>query len=309
VRKGACIARANRASHASARGLALFDRTAHRRNSTSMIAAQAHTPSPDAAPAAVATRAVTKLSARRPRRPRASPIEALWRAYERAPGDANRNRLVEHYQPLVREIVRRCSARLPRLIDRGDLDTAANFGLIGAIAGFDRARGVRFEVYCEHRVRGAVLDELRNQDWLSRPVRGRLEQLRRVSEELRARLGREPSEAELAQELGPGQGLPAEFGSPLVTGRGAQGEEAQSELEVLADPDSEAPRERLGSDDLYRLVAQRLTVQEYQIVYLRYWEDLPLREIGEVLHLSESRVCKIHARLLERLKERLAAAG
>ena len=273
-----------------------------------MIAAEVHTHSPEAGPTAAALRA---------RKPRSSPIESLWRSYARRPCDEHRNRLVEHYQPLVGEIVRRLAARLPRLIDRGDLDTAANFGLIAAISGFDPARGVRFEIYCEHRVRGAVLDELRNQDWLSRPIRGRLEQLRRVSEELRARLGREPLEAELAQEIGPGenrrsleQGLRTDFATPIVSGRGGEsGEEAMAALEVLADPDSDAPRERLGSDDLYRLVAQRLTVQEYQIVYLRYWEDLSLREIGEVLHLSESRVCKIHMRLLERLKERLATAG
>lgn len=251
------------------------------------------------------------------RRPRASAIGTLWRAYRRTPCDETRNRLVEHYQPLVAGIVRRFFARLPRLVDRGDLATAANFGLIDAIQGFDPARGVRFEIYCERRVRGAVLDELRNQDWLSRPHRGRLEELRRVSEELRSALGREPSEAEIAQALGPADarrgfalGLSAGFASPVLSGHGEDsGEDAMAGLEVLADPESDTPRERLGSDDLYRLVAQRMSVQEYQIVYLRYWEELSLREIGEVLHLSESRVCKIHARLLERLKERLAAAG
>ncbi|MBK7641636.1 MAG: sigma-70 family RNA polymerase sigma factor [Planctomycetes bacterium] len=248
---------------------------------------------------------------------RASTIDTLWRTYERKPGDESRNRLVEHYQPLVSDIVRRFAARLPRLIDRGDLDTAANFGLIAAIEGFDPARGVRFETYCERRVRGALLDELRSQDWLSRPFRWRLEQMRRVSEDLRSRLGREPSEAEIAQELGPLEarrapipGMSSGFSSPVLSGHADDsGEDSMAGLDVLADPDSDAPRERLGSDDLYRLVAQKLTVQEYQIVYLRYWEDLSLREIGEVLHLSESRVCKIHTRLLERLKERLAAAG
>jgi RNA polymerase sigma factor FliA len=248
---------------------------------------------------------------------RANTSAKLWRAYARSPGDETRNRLIEHYQPLVAQIVRRCAARLPRLIDRGDLDTAANFGLIDAIEGFDASRGVRFEVYCERRVRGALLDELRNQDWLSRPFRGRLGELQRVREELRAHLGREPSEAEVAGGLGARDlrhgfalGMSASFASPVLTGHGEDaGEDAFSGLEVLADPDSDLPRERLGSDDLFRLVAQRLSVQEYQIVYLRYWEDLSLREIGLVLHLSESRVCKIHARLLERLKQRLATAG
>ncbi len=261
--------------------------------------------------------AEVRKPARSRKRKAASTIEKLWRAYARAPGDETRNRLVEHYQPLVSEIVSRCSARLPRLIERGDLGTAANLGLIDAIEGFDASRGVRFEVYCEWRVRGALLDELRNQDWLSRPVRTRLEQLRRVSEELRARLQREPSEAELAVELGPDEarrgfalGLSAGFARPICSGHTQDAnEDALAGLEVLADPDSDAPRERLGRDDLVRLVAQRLSVQEYQIVYLRYWEDLSLREIGELLHLSESRVCKIHMRLLERLKERLATAG
>jgi RNA polymerase sigma factor for flagellar operon FliA len=258
----------------------------------------------------------TSQPATQPRK-RANASDKLWRDYARAPGDQARNRLIEHYQPLVAEIVRRFSARLPRLVDRGDLDTAANFGLIDAIEGFDPARGVRFEAYCERRVRGAVLDELRNQDWLSRPFRGRLEQLRRVREELRSRLAREPSEAEVAQALGPDEarhgyslGMSASYANPVLSGHAEDsGEDATAGLEVLADPDSDAPGERLSSDDLYRLVAQRLSVQEYQIVYLRYWEDLSLREIGEVLHLSESRVCKIHMRLLERLKERLATAG
>ena len=245
------------------------------------------------------------------------PCERLWLAYARSPGDESRNRLIEHYQPLVAQIVRRCAARLPRLIDRGDLDTAANLGLIDAIEGFDPARGVRFEAYCERRVRGALLDELRNQDWLSRPLRGRLGELQRMREDLRSRLGREPSEAEVSGGLGSRDlrqgfalGMSASFASPVLTGMAEEpGEDSLGGLEVLADPDSDAPRERLGSDDLFRLVAQRLSGQEYRIVYLRYWEDLSLREIGEVLQLSESRVCKIHARLLERLKERYATAG
>ncbi len=252
----------------------------------------------------------------RDRTPRASTIEELWRAYARRSSDQNRNRLVEHYQPLVSEMVRRFAARLPRNVDRGDLDTAGNFGLMAAIEGFDRSRGVRFEAYCELRVRGALLDELRNQDWLSRPFRARLEQLRRVQEDLRSRLSREPADDEVAQALGLESdeyaaiyGLAAGFALPVFSGTADEpGEDAAVGLEIVADPDSEASRERLGSDDLYRLVAQRLSVQEYQIVYLRYWEDLSLREIGEVLHLSESRVCKIHTRLLERLKERLSTS-
>ena len=106
-----------------------------------------------------------RLPAKRPRRRserarRPPTVDALWASYRRRPGDASRNRLVEAYQPLVKEVVRRFAGRLPRIVDRGDLETAANVGLIGAIEGFDPARGVRFEAYCELRVKGALLDEL-----------------------------------------------------------------------------------------------------------------------------------------------------
>ena len=107
-------------------------------------------------------------------------VDRLWAAYRRSPTDAARNRLVEAYQPLVREVVRRFAYRLPRSVERGDLDTAANFGLISAIEGFDPSRGVRFESYCELRVKGALLDELRNQDWLPRPWRTRIELQKRT---------------------------------------------------------------------------------------------------------------------------------
>ena len=178
-------------------------------------------------------------------RQRANASDKLWRDYARAPGNETRNRLIEHYQPLVAEIVRRFFARLPRLVDRGDLDTAANFGLIDAIEGFDRARGVRFEIYCERRIRGAVLDELRNQDWLSRPFRGRIEQLRRVREELRSGLGREPSEAEVAQALGPDEarrgfalGMSASYANPVLSGQSRKGDNLWTASIVAVNPDT-----------------------------------------------------------------------
>jgi DNA-directed RNA polymerase sigma subunit (sigma70/sigma32) len=94
--------------------------------------------------------------------------EGLWAVYREDRSDEHRNSLVEHYQPLIKEIARRFAARLPRSVDRGDLATASSFGLMSAIGGFDPERGVRFESYCELRVKGALLDELRTQDWLPR---------------------------------------------------------------------------------------------------------------------------------------------
>jgi len=233
----------------------------------------------------------------------------LWSEYRGSPTDDRRNRLVEAYQGLAADIVRRFAGHLPRSVDRGDLHTAANVGLIAAIEGFDPARGVRFESYCELRVRGALLDELRSQDWLPRPWRQRIERQKRAAEHLRGVLGRQPSDEELAGELGIscelyqqlfGTGLPQ---APAGSHQGEDDDDSQT-LDVVPDTQSEAPGESLTRQELLHLVAQRLTEQEYRIVYLKYWEELPMREIGLLTGLSESRVCKLHTRLIERLRDR-----
>ena len=251
------------------------------------------------------------------RRKRKSPAVAareraqgrLWRSYLRRRDPELRNRLVESYRPFALELVRRFAARLPRSVDVGDLETAGSVGLMNAIESFDASRGVRFEAYCEVRVRGALLDELRQLDWLPRPWRNRLERHKRALEHLRAKKNAEPTEEEIAAELDMspeeyrrffGAGLPGAPSGSLSVGEG----EDISSLEVVADTQSDAPGDRLSRDELLRLVAQRLTEQEYRIVYLKYWEELSMREIGQIEGLSESRVCKIHARLLERLKDR-----
>lgn len=242
---------------------------------------------------------------------RVKELERLWAAHAASPTDDTRNRLVEAYQSFAQEIVRRFAYRLPRSVDRGDLSTAANVGLMSAISGFDPERGVRFESYCEVRIKGALLDELRTQDWLPRPWRQRLELQKRTLEALRAEHGREPADEDVAQAMGLshetyvqvfGTGLPG-----VATGSMPQGDDAESSgsgLEVVPDTSSDPPGEKLTREELLQLVAQRLTEQEYRIVYLKYWEELPMREIGQLTGLSESRVCKIHARLLERLKDR-----
>lgn len=237
-------------------------------------------------------------------------IGLIWDAYRANPSDDTRNRLVEHYQAFVHELVRRFAARLPRAIDRGDLATAANVGLIAAISGYDPSRGVPFETYCELRVRGALLDELRSEDWLTRPMRARLEQHKRIVAELRAEHGREPRDDEVAAHMGMelpdyeilfGAGLPGMPPRPTAAGANDEG----GQLDIVEDTRAASPDEALSREELLRLVAHRLTELEARIVYLRYWENLPMREIGDLLDLSESRISKVHARLLARLQERL----
>ncbi len=249
----------------------------------------------------------------RPKSPRRAALlqkQALWKAFWKQPSDPRRNRLVEAYQSHVRDVVQRFAARLPRSVDRGDLETAANVGLMAAVTSYDPSRRVRFEVYAEMRIRGALLDELRSQDWLPRPWRARLEQQKRVVEHLRTELGREPTDGEvaLAMEL-PFGDYEQLFGTALPGAPGGSmpvtsGGEEVSRLEVVADTRNDEPGDGLTRAELMRLVAQKLSELEYRIVYLRYWEDLPMKEIGQLTQLSESRVCKIHAKLLGRLKDR-----
>ena len=235
--------------------------------------------------------------------------QALWRSYWKRPGDEARNRLVEAYQGLVHDMVQRLAQRLPRSVDRGDLITAANVGLMAAVGSFDPARRVRFEIYAEMRIRGALLDELRSQDWLPRPWRTRLDLQKRTVQTLRADLGREPNDGEVARAMGIpiaeyellfGTALP---GTPSGSMPAGNGDDALFLMEGLADVRAGAPGDEFTRTELLRLLAQRMTEQEYRIVYLKYWEDLSMREIGELTRLSESRVSKIHTRLLERLKD------
>lgn len=233
--------------------------------------------------------------------------QPLWDAYREDPCDETRNRLVEAYQTLVQDIVKRFASRLPRSVDRGDLQTAGNVGLISAVEGFDPERGVRFESYCELRVKGALLDELRAQDWLPRPWRQRVERQKRVREQLRAEYGRPPTDAEVASTMGLSSEEYSQLfgtGIPSAPTGDDRKDESTPGLEGVPDPHMEAPGERFSRDELLRVVAHKLTDQEYRIVYLKYWEELPMREIGELTGLSESRVCKIHARLIERLQSR-----
>jgi RNA polymerase sigma factor for flagellar operon FliA len=273
--------------------------------------------------AAPTAQAVSRRGTRRASRRAAAPasvegaddscdLETLWDRHGLHPDDSTRNALVEAYQGLVGEVVRRFASRLPRNVDRGDLLTAANVGLMAAVTSFDPARGVPFEAYGERRIKGALLDELRVQDWLPRPWRQRIEQHKRAVERLRAELGRAPRDEEVADALElPVADYQALFGTgfPGAPTGGYQGDETDDDplgaLGVVPDTRGDAPDVRLTREELLGLVAQKLTEQEYRIVYLKYWEELPMREIGQLTGLSESRVCKIHARLIDRLQERL----
>ena len=242
------------------------------------------------------------------------PADALWAAYLEHPTRPVRDRLLLHYGPLVRSVAHRVAAGLPSHVDVDDLVQSGVFGLVDAVERFDPERCPRFETYAAQRIRGAILDDLRAQDWVPRTVRGRARELDRAREHLAGRLGRTATDGELAAALGvPLRDLRA-------TGRGAllvsveALDEAGGLSEVLADDTAADPvavvQQRETVRQLSAAVSQ-LGDRDREVIRMYYVENRTLAEIGRILGVTESRVCQLHSRLVGRLRGRLRelAAG
>jgi RNA polymerase sigma factor for flagellar operon FliA len=245
-------------------------------------------------------------------------IDGVWRDFKRNGSPALRNRLIEHYLYLVKVIGNRVAARLPRSIDVQDLRSAGVFGLMSAVEHFDLDRGTPFESYCARRVRGAILDELRSQDWVPRLVRNRSTTYHDAQRALRERLGREPSCHETSEHLGLSgeetERLRREANLTSVFTLCASEEREDDprvlrKLDVLMDKDSEEPFEKLVAHDLAAFLVNVLAPVQRTVVALYYKEGLTMKEIGRVLGISESRVCQIHSQTLRKLAVHLESIG
>lgn len=241
-------------------------------------------------------------------------LEGIWATYKRT-GDENlRNLLIERYLPLVKYISERLLATLPKSIELDDLTSAGIFGLMDAIDGFDLERGIKFKTYCTTRIRGSILDELRSQDWVPRLVRLKAHKIDKAYKALESRYGRKPTDFEMAKELDISL---AEFNAMLeeasavtvysLSEKWDDGDDDKSveKVDVLADKDADTPLDCLHQKDVLEFVTRNLTKKERLIIIMYYFEGLTMKEIGEVLNLTESRVCQIHSNILTRLKEQL----
>jgi RNA polymerase sigma factor for flagellar operon FliA len=253
----------------------------------------------------------SKPRARRRTGPDMAPV---WKAYK-ASGDTDlRNQLVEAYHYLVKVIGNRIASRLPRSIDVQDLRSAGVFGLMRAIENFDIERGTPFESYCATRVRGAILDELRKQDWVPRLVRNRASLYAKAFTLLVKRYGREPSNYEVAAHLcitvKEAEKLRRESNLTSVytlcqQEDGDDDPRVLRKLDALMDRESEVPFEKLVARDLTRSMMNVLQKPERTVIALYYYEGLTMKEIGRVMGISESRVCQIHTKTLKKLKEHI----
>ena len=249
----------------------------------------------------------------------AAEIARLWRVYKEDGSSDARERLIIHYSPLVKFVAGRVGAGLPASVDQGDLVSYGFLGLIGAVERFDLGREVKFETYAIPRIRGAMLDELRAMDWVPRSVRSKARELERAMGKLQSDLRRDPSDDELAGELGidvadlrdrlgATAGMSIVALEELLTVGGDEGDSV-SLLDTLPDATVEQPGSAMEAEETRRALIDSigsLGEREHLVIALYYFEGFTLSRIGEILGVTESRVSQIHSKALLALRTRLA---
>jgi len=253
---------------------------------------------------------------------RADETLTLWLHYRKTGDPKLRDRLILTYAPLVKYVAGRLGSGLPAHVEESDLVSYGLLGLIGAIERYDPERDVKFETYAIARIKGAIIDELRAMDWVPRSVRSRAREIERAMSELEGRLGRAPTDEELAAKLGISEDELEESLSEIArssiaaldelwTASGSGGDQIAL-IDTLEDESAPDPQSTLSQTELREAIADaiaRLPEREKLVVTLYYYEELTLREIGEVLGVTESRVSQLHTKAILRLKARLAGAG
>lgn len=246
-------------------------------------------------------------------------IGDTWEEYKRTADRRLRDHLLVHYTPLVRYVASRVGTRIPHLMDEQDLVQYGFFGLADAIEKFDLSRNLKFETYAVARIRGAILDEIRASDWVPRSVRTKIRDVERATRDLEDHLGRPPTEQELADTLdvtiphlrevlgqrirlhvsaldeiqfphGAGVGDPVTLGDRIADRHAEQPDSAAEESEAKA---------------ALSAAVRNLPDRERIVISLYYYENLTLGEIGQVLGVTESRICQIHTRACKILRAAL----
>jgi RNA polymerase sigma factor for flagellar operon FliA len=241
-----------------------------------------------------------------------------WDEFKTSGARDAREKLILHYAPLVKYVASRVATGLPSSVDQADLVSYGMFGLIDALEKFEPGRGNKFETYAIPRIKGAIIDELRAMDWVPRSIRFKARELEKAQADLEAMLKRQPSEEELADRLGVSRRelhdmlTQISFVSVLaldeVVSAGADRGEQVSLIDTLADKGID-PTYGVESQETRGLLAaaiNSLSEREKIVVTLYYFEGLTLAEIGEILGVTESRVCQIHTKAVGGLRGQLS---
>lgn len=244
-------------------------------------------------------------------------LRMLWRRYKDRQDPLARDRLILTYAPLVKYVAGRMSAALPSHVEETDLISYGLLGLIGAVERFDPQRQVKFETYAVSRIKGAIIDELRSLDWVPRSVRARAREIERKSAELEHKLQRVPTDEELSTALGMTmdefQAAITQIANSSIVALDEMWSvnssgESLSLIDTIGDTRMTDPAALLDVADLRDTLADaiaRLPEREKIVIALYYYDGLTLREIGEILGVTESRISQLHTKAILRLKGRL----
>ncbi|HYY45364.1 MAG TPA: RNA polymerase sigma factor WhiG [Actinomycetota bacterium] len=251
----------------------------------------------------------------------ADTLSAAWAEYKETGSAAARDRLILHYSPLVKYVAGHVAVGLPANIEQADLISYGIFGLIDAIDKYDRERGIKFETYAISRIRGSIIDELRAIDWVPRSVRFKAREVEKAYTSLENKLKRPPSDAEIAQEMNVSieelNHIYTQLSTvslvaldELMSVEGDRGDRL-SLVETLEDTKTAGPVDTVEAQELRNILAEavnRLPEREKIVVTLYYYEGLTLAEIGQVLGVTESRVCQMHTKAVLGLRGKISEA-
>ena len=248
-------------------------------------------------------------------------VSLAWDEYKKAGSSEARDQLIIHYSPLVKYVAGRVAVGLPANIEQSDLMSYGIFGLIDAIDKYDRSKNVKFETYAISRIRGAIIDELRAIDWVPRSVRFKAREVEKAYATLENKLKRPPSDAEIAGELGISIDELNHIYTQLsnvslialdeITSPDGEKGDKLSLLDTLEDTKTANPMEAFESEEMREILVEavnKLSEREKKVVTFYYFAGLTLAEIGQVLGVTESRVCQIHTKAVLALRGKIAEA-
>jgi RNA polymerase sigma factor FliA len=245
-----------------------------------------------------------------------SQVQGWWERYRDTQDPDVRERLILHYAPLVKYVAGRVAVGMPPNVEHADLVSYGIFGLMDAIEKFDLSKGYKFETYAITRIKGAIIDELRSVDWVPRSVRAKARRIEAAVARLEAQLLRAPSDEELAAELEMSiDELEEALTKMSLTSVAALDEALDvgegdriSLVDTLQDLNTVMPEQSVDEQatrDLLRQAIGRLTEREQTVLGLYYFEGMTLAQVGDVLGVTESRICQIHTKAVMSLRAKL----
>lgn len=239
--------------------------------------------------------------------------EKLWETYQKNPTPELREKLITEYAPLVKVVAGRLSMYLGYNVEYEDLVSYGIFGLIDAIDKFDMGKDVKFETYASLRIRGSILDQIRKMDWIPRTIRQKQKKIEEAVKAIETRTGRNALDEEIAVELGIEGAELLEWQSQLkVTNVVSLNEFVEQGGEPVMDARNNSqfaqPEDTIQEEELKKVLAetmQLLTEKERRVILLYYYEDLTLKEISNILEVSESRVSQLHTKALLKMRKKM----